>query len=146
MSSRSFPEPQLRLYQTEWCPASHRVRQRLTELEIAFVALPVPVARGARRALIAATSGDTIPALVTADGAVLVGENDINDYLDDHFDEPVGAIAHRIKAEKVHRSPTRGGSGMIVGERYAMTAETDSNSTRRWPMCARRSRRKGSAC
>jgi len=50
----------LRLYQTEWCPASHRVRQRLTELNLAYVALPVPVEREERIALIAATGFDTI--------------------------------------------------------------------------------------
>ena len=92
-----------RLYQTEWCPASHRVRQRLTELDVAYVALSVPVERNERVALLAATGGDSVPALVAEDGAVLVGEDEILDYLDGHYDEPVGAIAHRIKAEKVRR-------------------------------------------
>jgi hypothetical protein len=27
----------LELWQTEWCPASHRVRQRLTELGLTYV-------------------------------------------------------------------------------------------------------------
>ena len=28
--------PTLELWQTEWCPASHRVRQRLTELGLTY--------------------------------------------------------------------------------------------------------------
>ena len=35
-------------WQTEWCPASHRVRQRLTELGLAYVVRQVPVEREAR--------------------------------------------------------------------------------------------------
>jgi glutathione S-transferase len=103
MPREAFPETLPRLYQTEWCPASHRVRQRLTELDLAFVAVPVPVERGERGALISVGGVDSIPVLVTEDGSVLVGEDDIYDYLDGHFDEPVGAAAHRIKAEKVRR-------------------------------------------
>ena len=34
----------LKLWQTEWCPASRRVRQRLTELGLTYVVRPVPVA------------------------------------------------------------------------------------------------------
>ena len=96
-------DPTLCLYQTEWCPASHRVRQRLTELNLAYVALPVPVEREGRMALIAATGFDTIPVLLTEKRAVLVGEDDILDYLDGHYAEPLGATAHRGKAEMVRR-------------------------------------------
>lgn len=98
-SAESLP----RLHQTEWCPASGRVRQRLTELNVAYVALSVPVERDERVALLAATGASTIPALMAEDGTVLVGEGDILDYLDGHYDEPVGALAHRVKAEKARR-------------------------------------------
>jgi len=91
------------LFQTEWCPASRRVRQRLTELDIVFVAHQVPVERYDRTALITATGVDTIPVFVATDGAVVVGEGDILDYLDSHFPEPGGAQSHRAKAEKVRR-------------------------------------------
>ena len=40
----------LELWQTEWCPASHRVRQRLTELGLAYVVRQVPVEREDRAA------------------------------------------------------------------------------------------------
>ena len=55
------------LYQTEWCPASRRVRQRLTELDVTYVARQVPVEREERTALLARTGGDSIPALVCED-------------------------------------------------------------------------------
>ena len=67
----------LELYQTEWCPASRRVRQRLTELDVAYVARQVPVERGERTELLARTGSDSIPALVCEDGEVLVGEEAI---------------------------------------------------------------------
>ena len=44
------------LYQAEWCPYSHRVRMRLTELQLEWVARPVPVDGGERDAMEAATS------------------------------------------------------------------------------------------
>ena len=38
----------LELWQTEWCPASHRIRQRLTELEVDYVIRQVPVEKDER--------------------------------------------------------------------------------------------------
>lgn len=40
----------LELWQTEWCPGSRRVRQRLTELGVDYVARQVPVAKEQRDA------------------------------------------------------------------------------------------------
>jgi glutathione S-transferase len=98
-----MPDALPRLYQTEWCPASHRVRQRLTELGVAFVAVPVPVEREERTALLVATGEQSIPVLVAADGTIHVGEGEILAALDDIYDEPAGALAHRLKAERVRR-------------------------------------------
>jgi len=44
MSAPSTLEP----WQTEWCPASHRARQGLTELAVTYTARQVPVQRDAR--------------------------------------------------------------------------------------------------
>lgn len=93
----------LELYQTEWCPASHRVRQRLTELGVDYLIRQVPVEREARTALLAATGGDTIPALLLEAGEAVVGEGAIEIYLDEHVDEPAEAEAHRSKAAKARR-------------------------------------------
>ncbi len=93
----------LELYQTEWCPASRRVRERLTELGLDYLVRQVPVQREERGALLAATGADTIPALLD-DGAAVVGEDAIAAYLDEQFAEPPEAVAHRLKAAKArHR-------------------------------------------
>jgi glutathione S-transferase len=91
--------PQLSLWQTEWCPASRRVRQRLTELGVDVVLHQVPVDRDARDGVRSATGSTTIPVLV-ADGEAIVGENAIIDYLSRRFPETLEARSHRAKAAK----------------------------------------------
>ncbi len=59
------------LYQTEWCPFSHQVRQRMTELGLAFVAHQVEPQRAQRSAMQAAVGSQIIPVLVLDDGTVL---------------------------------------------------------------------------
>jgi glutathione S-transferase len=93
----------LELWQTEWCPASQRVRERLTELGVDYAIRQVPVEREGRSALLAATGSDLIPTLVVADGPVLVGEDAIGAYLAAQFEEPAGAEAHQLKAAKARR-------------------------------------------
>jgi glutathione S-transferase len=93
----------LQLYQTEWCPSSRRVREHLTELGVDYLIRQVPVDRDGRNALLAATGADTIPALVCEGGAAVVGEEAIEAYLDDRFEEPVEAHVHRLKAAGLRR-------------------------------------------
>ena len=93
----------IELYQTEWCPASARVRERLTELGLDYVMRQVPVERKARVLLLRETGSDTIPALVLEDGSAVTGEETINSYLARHFDETPEAEAHRLKAAKARR-------------------------------------------
>jgi glutathione S-transferase len=93
----------LELYQTEWCPASRRVRERLTELGLDYLVHQVPVERDQRTTLLEATGDDTIPALLLEDGTAVVGERVIAAYLDQRFDEPAEAQAHRLKAAKARR-------------------------------------------
>jgi glutathione S-transferase len=91
------------LWQTEWCPASHRVRQRLTELGLTYTAHQVPVDPDDRAELLAATGQSTIPALVTADGEIVRDEQAILRYLDRHYAEPPDAITQRRKAERAQQ-------------------------------------------
>jgi glutathione S-transferase len=93
----------LELFQTEWCPASRRIRQRLTELGHDYVNRQVAVERDERAALHAATGSDTIPALVLEDGSAVVGEDEILAYLDARYDESEAAEAHRAKAARARR-------------------------------------------
>ena len=95
--------PPLELYQTEWCPASRRVRQRLTELDVAYVVRQVPVERGGRAELLARTGVDSIPVLIDGKGDAYVGEVEILSFLDARFEEPSGAEEHRLKAVKARK-------------------------------------------
>ena len=95
--------PALELWQTEWCPASHRVRQRLTELGLTYTAHQVPVERETRAQLEHATGRRTIPILVTRDEVVIDGEEAILAYLDERFTEPADAGEQRAKAAKAKR-------------------------------------------
>ncbi len=93
----------LELFQTEWCPASRRVRQRLTELGLDYVNRQVPVEREVRTALRDAIGADTIPALRLENGSAIVGEENILAFLGEQFAEPLGAEAHQQKAAKARR-------------------------------------------
>ena len=91
------------LWQTEWCPASRRVRQRLTELGIDYLTRQVPVDKSDRALLRRRTGVDSIPVLVTPAGLPVVGEETIVAYLDAHEAAPVDARAHRLRAERARR-------------------------------------------
>jgi glutathione S-transferase len=93
----------LELFQTEWCPASRRVRQRLTELGVDYVIRQVPADPARRAVLEEATGATSVPVLVLDDGTALVGEERILAHLGEHFVEGAGAWAHRARAEKARR-------------------------------------------
>jgi glutathione S-transferase len=88
----------IELYQAEWCPHSHRVRQRLTELGLDFVARQVPPEPAERTRLARATGRRSIPTLVLDDGRVVAGEEEILARLDRLFAEHPAAARHREKA------------------------------------------------
>ena len=92
----------LELWQTEWCPSSHRVRQRLTELGLAYLVRQVPVEQEHRAELVGATGQVSIPVLV-AGGEVIAGEEAIVAYLNTHFAEPPEAAGQRARATKAKR-------------------------------------------
>ena len=91
------------LWQTEWCPASHRVRQRLTELGIDHITRQVPVEKANRVLLLERTGVSSIPVLVTPAGATVVGEQAITRYLDAREPVPEDAHAHRLRADRARR-------------------------------------------
>jgi glutathione S-transferase len=90
------------LWQTEWCPASRRVRQRLTELGIDYITRQVPVEKDDRALLRERTGSSSIPVLV-AGGEIVAGEGAILSHVDAHEPVPAEARAHRLKAEKARR-------------------------------------------
>jgi glutathione S-transferase len=91
------------LWQTEWCPASRRVRQRLTELGVDYISRQVPVERSDRVLLRERTGSEVVPLLVTDDGEPLIGEEAILAHLATHVPVPAEARAHRLKAETARR-------------------------------------------
>ena len=93
----------LELFQTEWCPGSRRIRQRLTELGLDYVNHQVPVEREERTALFGLTGFDTVPTLLLEDGSALVGEEKILAHLERHYDESEQTEAHRAKAARARR-------------------------------------------
>lgn len=89
------------LYQAEWCPHSHRVRQRFTELGVSFIARPVPAERADREELRRRTGSDQIPALVLEDGTTINRDADeIIAYLDERYSERADAEQHRDQARQ----------------------------------------------
>jgi glutaredoxin len=94
----------IELYQAEWCPFSHMVRQRLTELMVPFIAHQVEPEPHERDAMEAATGFRTIPVLVLEDGTVLGGDTDeILDQVDRLYEENVFTVSHherRVEARQ----------------------------------------------
>lgn len=86
----------IQVFQAEWCPFSALVRERLNELDLPFVALPVPVAREARTVMQQRTGTTTIPAVILEDGTVLSGDaTEIVAQLGERFPDGPNAGDHR---------------------------------------------------
>ena len=89
----------MELYQAEWCPHSHRVRQRLTELGIDVFLRQVPADPEDRHELERAAGTNEIPVLVLEDGEPVCGDDQILEYLD-RFPERPDADEHRARARE----------------------------------------------
>ena len=85
------------LFQAEWCPFSHLVRNRLTELGVDVVLRQVAADRARRDAMAEATGGGRgIPTLVVG-GEVISGHDEIIDWLDARYVERDDVELHRAK-------------------------------------------------
>lgn len=90
----------IEVFQAEWCPYSRMVRERLNELDLPFVARPVPADRPDRTELEELAGTKSIPVVKLEDGTLLAGETrEILAELDARFEEPPGAEAHRRQLE-----------------------------------------------
>ena len=89
----------MELYQAEWCPHSHRVRQRLTELGLPVVLRQVPADPADRHELERVAGAREIPVLVLDDGFPVCGADQIVEELD-RFIEREDAEQHRLKARE----------------------------------------------
>jgi glutathione S-transferase len=88
----------LELYQAEWCPHSRKVRQRLTELGVDFVARQVAVDARSRKTMRQAIGLDEIPVLVLENGETLAGDDAIIKRLDRDYPSGGEETEHRAKA------------------------------------------------
>jgi glutaredoxin len=70
------------LWQAEWCPHSHKVREKLTERQLDFVARQVPKEPEERDEMARAVGTREIPVLVTDEGRMLCGEEEILPFLE----------------------------------------------------------------
>lgn len=89
----------MELYQAEWCPHSHRVRQRLTELGVDVRLRQVAADPDDRAELERLSGTNEIPVLVLDDGEPICGDDQIIEYLD-RFPEREDADEHRAKAHE----------------------------------------------
>ena len=87
----------MELYQAEWCPHSHKVRQRLTELGLDFWARQVAADPDERNEMRQHVGTDEIPVLVPDDEDPVSGEDEILQYLA-RFEPGPDADAHRERA------------------------------------------------
>jgi glutathione S-transferase len=87
----------IELYQAEWCPFSHRVRQRLTELGLDFFARQVEADPEERATLRKVAGEAAIPVLVD-DGTVVTDPDQIVAYLDERYEFRPDVAEHRAKA------------------------------------------------
>jgi glutaredoxin len=72
----------MELWQAEWCPHSRKVREKLTEKQIDFVARQVPREQRERDEMERAVGTREIPVLVTDEGRQLEGEDEILPWLE----------------------------------------------------------------
>src|SRR3982750_3863306 len=89
----------MELYQADWCPHSHKVRQRLTELGIDLTLRQVPVDPDDRDELKRVADTDEIPVLIGSDREPRCRVEEISDYLGE-FDERADVEEHREKARE----------------------------------------------
>ncbi|MEI6449980.1 MAG: glutathione S-transferase N-terminal domain-containing protein [Actinomycetes bacterium] len=83
----------LTLYQLEWCPACHRVRQVMTELGLTCLTVNVPADHETRTAVLAVSDQTGVPVLQDGD-KVLSDSDEILEYLRGAYPAPEDAGRH----------------------------------------------------
>jgi len=83
----------LTLYQVEWCPYCHRVREVLTELELPYKAVNVPRRPKDRKVVRKVSGQELVPVLVDG-GAVAVGSGEAVRHLRETYPQPADFDEH----------------------------------------------------
>ena len=85
----------MRLYQAEWCPFSHRVRAKLTELGIDYEIVNVPASTKKRAELEEVAGTRSIPVLVDGE-RVITDSGEASSYLEQNYEtDPEEREVHR---------------------------------------------------
>src|SRR5215213_9546125 len=100
----------MRLYQAEWCPFSHRVRAKLTELGIDYEIVNIS-ASGKRRAKLEEVAGTkAIPVLVDRD-RIITDSDEALSYLEYSYEtDPEELELHRRELRPLSTAPSLSGS------------------------------------
>jgi glutaredoxin/uncharacterized protein (DUF302 family) len=91
----------IKLYQAEWCPFSHRIRAKLTELGIDYEAVNVSASADKRAELKEITGNSTIPVLTDGE-KVFSDSREILSYLGEEYESG----PEELKLHKRELSPT----------------------------------------
>jgi len=83
----------LTLYQVEWCPSCHRVRQVMTELGLTYVTVNVQADRDERADVLAVSDQSGVPVLQDGD-KVFSDSDEILEYLSGAYPAPEDAGQH----------------------------------------------------
>jgi glutaredoxin len=83
----------LTLYQAEWCPYCHRVRQVMTELGLTYITVNVPADRDERAEVMALSDQPGIPTLQDGD-KIFSDSDEIIEYLRATYPTPPDAEQH----------------------------------------------------
>lgn len=91
----------IKLYQAEWCPFSHRIRAKLTELEVNYETVNVSASSEKRAQLIELTGNSAIPVLVDGE-KVLSDSAEMLAYLEEKYETD----PQELKLHQRELSPT----------------------------------------
>src|SRR3712207_774743 len=85
----------MKLYQAEWCPFSHRVRAKLTELGIDYETVNVPASSKKRQELEEVAGTTAIPVLVDGDRVISDSDEAISHLEQEYEADPDEATIHK---------------------------------------------------
>jgi glutaredoxin 3 len=109
----------IKLYQAEWCPFSHRIRAKLTELGIDYEAVNVSASAEKRAELKEITGNSTIPVLADRE-KVFSDSSEILSYLEEEY----GTDLEELELHQRELSPTiYGASPFAIDETLARLRE-----------------------
>jgi glutaredoxin/uncharacterized protein (DUF302 family) len=115
----------MRLYQAEWCPFSHRVRAKLTELGVDYELVNVPASSKKRGDLEKVAGTTAIPVLVD-EGRIISDSNEAISYLEKKYGaDPDELEVHRRELSATVYGTLPFGIDEAVGRLREALAEAD---------------------